>query len=150
MQPYRHDTFGVASCVRPLTFATLFNLYLEELIARFRISGNGVKIGYKRLGYLAYADYVLMTESKEEVEKLLRIADTFRKELNIKYTTRKYKVVEFGEKEENQWVLGSYILEVIDSYTYLGLEVNKEGIREEKQRSMNKGKARMMTGSVEQ
>ena len=150
MQPYRHDTFGVASCVRSLTFATLFNLYLEELIARFRISGNGVKIGYKRLGYLAYADYVFMTESKEEVEKLLRIADTFRKELNIKYTTRKYKVVEFGEKEENQWVLGSYILEVIDSYTYLGLEVNKEGIREEKQRSMNKGKARMMTGSVEQ
>ena len=53
------------------------NLYLE-LITRFRKSGNGVEVGGKRLGCLAYAnDVVLMTESKEEMEKQLIIADTF-------------------------------------------------------------------------
>ena len=68
---------------------TLFNLYLEELITRIRKSENGVKVGDKRLGCLAYAD-LLMTENKEDMEKLLRIADTFE-EWNIRYSTRKLR-----------------------------------------------------------
>ena len=85
-----------------------------------------MKVGYKSLGCLAYADEVLITKSKEGMEKLLRIADTFGKELNIKYSTRKCKVMELGEKKEKQRVLENNILEMIDSYTYLGLEDNKE------------------------
>ena len=49
---------------------TLFNLYIEELIARIRFSGRGVKVGDGRLGCLAYADdIVLMAESKEDMEE---------------------------------------------------------------------------------
>ena len=56
--------------------------------------------------------------------------------------------MEFGKKEENQWVLGNNILEVTNSYTYLGLKVNKDGIGGEKQRRINEGKARRMTGML--
>ena len=92
---------------------------------------------------------MLTTESKEEMENLLRIADTFEKELNIKYSTRKCKAMEFGEQEEKQWVLGNNILEMIDSYTYLGLKINKEAIGREKHRKMNYGKTSRISGMVE-
>ena len=73
---------------------TLFNLYLEELITRIRKAGNGVKVGDRRLGCLAYADdVILMSENNEHMEKLLQIADTFGKEWNIRYSTRKCKVM---------------------------------------------------------
>ena len=67
---------------------TLFKLYLEELITRIRKSRNGVKFGDKRLGCLAYADdVILMSENKEDMEKLLRITDSFGKkvEYQIQY-----------------------------------------------------------------
>ena len=56
--------------------------------------------------------------------------------------------MEFSSRKEGQWILGNNILEVVDSYTYLGLEVNKEGIGGEKQRRINEGKARRMTGMI--
>ena len=64
---------------------TLFNFYIEKLIVRIRKSGYGVKVGDQRLGCLAYADdIVLMTESKIEMGELLKIADGYGKEWNIK------------------------------------------------------------------
>lgn len=43
--------------------STLFNMYIEELIARIRLTGRGVKVGNGRVGCLAYADdIVLMAE----------------------------------------------------------------------------------------
>ena len=52
--------------------------------------------------------------------------------------------MEFNSQVEGQWVLGNNILEVVEKYTYLGLEVSKEGIGGERQ--INEGKARRMTG----
>ena len=43
---------------------------------------------------------------------------------------------------------GNNILEVVDNYTCLGLEVNNDGIGEEKQRRINDGKVRRMTGMI--
>ncbi|MPC11339.1 hypothetical protein E2C01_004001 [Portunus trituberculatus] len=47
--------------------------YIEELIARIRISGRG-RGADRKLGYLAHADdSVLMAESNEEMEELLQV-----------------------------------------------------------------------------
>ena len=51
-------------------------------------------------------------------------------------------------KEKNQWVLGKKILEVVDSYTYLVLEVDKEGKGGENQKRINEGKAKRMIGMI--
>lgn len=128
---------------------TLFNIYIEELIAGIRFSGRGVKVGDRRLGCLAYADdIVLMAESKEDMEELLQVASIYGREWNVRYSARKCKVMEFNSQKEGQWILGNSILEVVDRYTYLGLEVSKEGIGGEKQMKINEGKARRMTGMI--
>ena len=128
---------------------TLFNFYIEELIVRIRNSGYGVRVGDKKLGCLAYADdLVLMAESKEEMEELLKIADNYGKEWNLKYSARKCKVMEVNSKEEGQWVLGNNILEVVDKYNYLGLEIYQDGVGGEKQRKISEEKARKMTGMI--
>lgn len=127
----------------------LFNLYLEELLVRIRKSKKGVKVGGGTLGCLAYADdIVLMAESKGEMEDLLHITNTYGKEWELKFSEKKCKVMEFNTEERNQWVLGNTVLEIVDKYIYLGLEVNKEGIGEEKQRKINEGKARKMAGII--
>ena len=129
---------------------TLFDIYyLEELLVRIIKSERGVKIGGGTLGCLAYADdIVLMTESRREMEDMLNIVQTYGREWGVKFSERKCKVMEFNSDGRNQWVLGNNVLEVVDKYTYLGLEVNKEGIGGEKQRKVNEGKARRMTGII--
>ena len=121
---------------------TLFNIYIEELIARIRVSGKGVKVGERRLGCLAYADdLVLMADSKGDMEELLQVASRYGREWDVRFSDRKCKAMEFNSQEEGQWVLGNSILEVVDRYTYLGLEVSKEGIGGERQMRINEGKA---------
>ena len=128
---------------------TLFNMYFEELVVRIRKSGIGVKIGNSKLGCLAYADdLVLMTESKQEMEELLRIATKFGRDFKLNFSARKCQVMEFNNNEENQWILGNNILEVVEKYTYLGMEVSKEGIGQERQRKINEGKASRMSGMI--
>lgn len=48
----------------------------------------------------------------------------------------------------NQWVLGSTVMEVFDKYVYLRLEIGKEGVGGEKQKKPNEGKARKMVGMI--
>ena len=128
---------------------TLFNLYIEELLVRIRKSERGVRVGDSRLGGLAYADdIVLVAERKEDMEELLRIAQEYGREWDIRYSERKCKVIEYNSAGGSQWVLGNSILEVVDKYTYLGLEINKEGVGGERQRKINEGKARRMTGMI--
>ncbi len=112
---------------------TLFNIFLEEVLVRIRKSKRGVKVGRGTLGCLAYADdIVLLAENKREMEEMLQITDKYGREWGLRYSERKCKVMEFNSDNSNQWVLGNNVLEVVDKYIYLGLEVNKEGIGGEK------------------
>ena len=128
---------------------TLFNIYIEELLQRIRRSEKGVKIGENNLGGLAYADdIVLIADKRDDMEELLRIAETYGREWDIRFNGVKCKVMEYNSTGNSQWVLGNAILEVVEKYSYLGIEVNKEGIGGEKQRKINEGKARRMTGMI--
>ena len=128
---------------------TLFNIYIEELLVRIRKQGKGVQIGKEKLGCLAYADdVVLMAESKTEMEEILDIASTYGREWDLRFSDRKCKVMKFNNEGRNQWVLGNSILEVVNEYVYLGMEVNKEGIGGEKQRKTIEGKTRRMSGMI--
>ena len=87
---------------------TLFNICINELIVRIRMTGKGVKVEDRRLGCLAYADdIVLMAENKEDMEELLQVASIYGREWNVRYSDRKCKVMEFNSQEEGQWVLGN-------------------------------------------
>ena len=128
---------------------TLFNIYLEELLVRIRKSGKGVTIGNEKLGCLAYADdVVLMTEKKRDMEDLLEITRNYGKEWDLCFSAKKCKVLEFNSVGKSLWVLGNDVLQIVEKYTYLGIEISKEGIGEEKQRRINEGKARRMAGMI--
>ena len=43
---------------------------------------------------------------------------------------KKCKVMEINSKKEGQWILGNHILEVVNTYTYLGLEITGQSRRE--------------------
>lgn len=47
-------------------------------------------------------------------------------------------VMEIYGKGRNQWVLGNNLLEIVNKYVYLGMEVNKEGAEGGKQRGYQK------------
>ena len=45
--------------------------------------------------------------------------------------------------------VGDYVLEVVEKYTYLGMQVSGEGIGGERQRAINEGKARRAAGMIQ-
>lgn len=62
------------------------------------------------------------------MELLLKVASTYRQKGGVSYSERKYKVMEFSRETQGQWILGNSVSEAVDRYTYLGLEVSKQGI----------------------
>jgi len=56
----------------------LFNVVMDELLERIRISGNGVKLENETIGVMAFADdLVLLSETFSEMDHLLEICETF-------------------------------------------------------------------------
>lgn len=90
-----------------------------------------MEIGGKRLGCLVYADDdVLMAQSKTEMEGNLHLADEYGKEWDLEFSKRKInvrlqnsavRVGINGYQEKN-------VLEIVNKYVYLGMEVDKEEI----------------------
>ncbi|KAF2344926.1 PPM-type phosphatase domain [Trinorchestia longiramus] len=58
----------------------LFGLYTEELAVRLRMGGFGVKIREEKLSCLLYADdIVVVSESEQELQRMLEIVDGYRR-----------------------------------------------------------------------
>ncbi|CAF2076495.1 unnamed protein product, partial [Rotaria magnacalcarata] len=106
---------------------TLFNIFMEELIARIRRLGGGVKIGGIKIGALGYADdLVVLTNTVEEMIRVLEVLDQYGKEWDVKFSGGKCKIMECTDVDRrNQWVLGDDILEIVNKYKYLGVEIRK-------------------------
>ena len=88
----------------------------------------------------------LMAENKD-VDEMLRIVSEYDgREWGLKFSSHKCKVMQLNDNRNNQWVLGDYVLEVVEKYTYLGMQVSGEGIGGDRQRAINEGKARRAAG----
>ena len=70
------------------------------------------------------------------MNRLLHIVEEYGKEWEIKFSNKKYKVIEFNTPYIGQWVLGDNVLEVVNRYSYLGIEISKEGIGGSAQRKI--------------
>ena len=118
---------NIGVCPGCVISPSLFNIYIEELLARIRMSVKIVEVGDRRLGYLAHADdMVLMTERRQDMVELLQVASTYGQVWGVKFSDRKCKVMEFNSEAQGQWILGNSVLEVLDRYTYLDLEITKK------------------------
>lgn len=57
--------------------------------------------------------------------------------------------MEINNESSSQWVHGNTILEVVDKYVYLDMEISKEGVSGEKWRKANEKKTRKVSGMIQ-
>ena len=68
----------------------LFSIYTEELAARIRESGLGIRVGEGRLGILLYADdVVLLGDSKEMLQEMINIVRDYGNEFSLSFNNKK-------------------------------------------------------------
>ena len=124
----------------------LFMIVMEELMQRIKNTGVGIKIGEEILNILLFADdVVLLTESREDMQKLLEEVGKFSEDMEMKFGIDKCKVMTINGKEEgnetnNQLQLLGKDIEKVDSYKYLGLEIDNKGLVKERNKLRKKQK----------
>ena len=95
----------------------------------------GIKIGEDILHILLFADdVVLLTETWEDMQKLLEEVGKFSEDLEMKFGLNKCKVTTINEKEEGNKTnkqLQILCKDKVDSYKYLGLEFDNKGLVKE-------------------
>ena len=78
--------------------ATLFCIYMDELISRLEHSGIGCYIGNEYYGNISYADDLkLLCPSINGLQKMLDICDVFSKEYCVKYNASKTVAICYGK-----------------------------------------------------
>ena len=82
----------------------LFMIVMEELTQRIKKTGVGIRIGKEILNILLFADdVVLLTESWEDMQKLLEEVGKFSEDMEMKFGIDKCKVMMInGKEEENE------------------------------------------------
>ena len=80
--------------------ATLFCIYMDELISRLVHSGIGCYIGNEYYGNISYADDLkLLCPSINGLQKMLDICDVFSKEYFVKYNASKTVAICYGKSD---------------------------------------------------
>ena len=82
--------------------ATLFCIYMDELISRLEHSGIGCYIGNEYYGNITYADdFKLLCPSINGLQKMLDICDVFSKEYFVNYSAGKIVAMCYGKSGGN-------------------------------------------------
>ena len=85
---------------------------------------------YLKLFLLLYADdTVIFAESPEDLQAALNIFEEYCSEWKLSINVSKTKIVVFSKRNHNKkkMLLNNEIVEVMDSYTYLGVLFNYNG-----------------------
>lgn len=107
---------------------TLFSVLMNDLVSMMEASGIGVEIASNLINCLLFADdVVLMANSTEDLQKLLDLSHRFAMKWNLKFNSKKSKVMKIGKSKqiEGQLKLGNDALEEVREYKYLGYFLNK-------------------------
>ena len=112
----------------------LFNLFVNELPLSLNQNGTDPFIlpNGSKLNSVLYADdLVILSKSKQGLDKCLKILESFNTKwlLNINY--KKTKIIIFHKTGRKQKNLSFYInitsTEIVQEYTYLGIIINSSG-----------------------
>ena len=103
----------------------LFTLYMNDLMVRLREKGVGCHIKTLFLASIMFADdLVLCSPSRQSMQDLLLISESFCKEHCLSFNTRKTKLLMFGKKSESltpaPLVLNNEPIECVREWKYLG------------------------------
>ena len=122
------DWFNVTSGVRQgdTLSPTLFSLFINALAVGVKNLNLGIDIGGKKLSILLYADdIVLMSESEENLQKILDYCYKWCNKWMLKINEDKSNVVHFRKTRKPctlfQFQCGNCYLKTVPPYTYLGI-----------------------------
>jgi len=99
---------------------------MDVLIFRLRNAGIGCKLAQQFVGYVLYADDILLlVHSLNAVRQMLRICEEFATEFDMKFNSSKSVVMRIGERYEvkcEPLMLAGYELQFVQSLKYLGAQ----------------------------
>ena len=75
-------------------------------------------------------DIILISLSEKDMEKKIARTNEFVEKLGMTINQNKSKMVVYNKprnRESHHWVVDNLILEEVDSYTYLGLDITSKG-----------------------
>jgi endonuclease/exonuclease/phosphatase family metal-dependent hydrolase len=109
----------------------LFALYVEDLIEELETSVFGTKIGSVKTGVLMFADdLIIISESKKNLENMLKIIEKFCLKNEIKINAKKTQYIRFGNYEcqnEDEYVhLDGQLIKRVDKIEYLGVWLDSQ------------------------
>ena len=79
----------------------LFNIYIDELLTRFKSSHLGCHVGHVYMGAFAYADDItLLTPTQYALDKLLDIANDFSTEYDVTFNPDKTKLIVYSNDQD--------------------------------------------------
>ena len=118
----------------------LFSIFLNDLEQFLAADSKGINLEYTiehlgcyiKLYSLLYADdTILLSESPEDLQKMLNALHKYCEKWKLQVNSNKTKVVIFSKgtlrKTPPEWLLGGEKLEVVKDYTYLGITFNFNG-----------------------
>lgn len=108
----------------------LYSIFINGLIKKLKSSGLGVKVsGEVTLECLFFADdIVLISENKENLQKLLDIVDKYSRKWRFEINPKKSEIVIFGLRDPPRNLtlgLGEHKLKTTGVYKYLGVELTR-------------------------
>ena len=118
----------------------LFALYIRELGVELVNSGKGVRVGDEKIPGLFFADdIVLMADTREELQDLLKITGEYGNKWRLEFSEEKSQVMSLGQKHRqgHKWTVGNFNLPEgrekvirigeVDDYEYLGVRIKATG-----------------------
>ena len=109
----------------------LFNLFLSDLAKQFDTMEDKPKLGNKGINALFWADdLVLFSDTKEGLDKLLKILEDYCEVNHLLINTKKTKCMIFnktGRLMRRPFYLNGIKLEMVREYKYLGFVITPSG-----------------------
>ena len=104
----------------------LFNIFINDLIDAVKKLNVGIDIGNEKICILLYADdVVFLSENENDLQKILNTLECWCCNNDINVNLEKSKIVHFRsqstERTNFSFVFNGLNMEIVSSYTYLGL-----------------------------
>ena len=108
-----------------------FKIFLNDLPEIFDLICDPVKLGNERISCLLYADdLVLLSESKQGLQKCLDKLHDYAQKWDLKINLSKTKIMIFqkgGRKTTSEFFIGNQKLDYSNKYKYLGTIISDSG-----------------------
>ena len=103
------------------------------MLKEVKQTGLGIQLSSgKTVGGMLFADdFVGISDSKESLQKLLDVVYSYCSKWRLRANVSKSAVMVFSKDAVNGcWKWGEYSLPIVSSYSYLGIDFSRNGVRD--------------------